>query len=396
MTPVNRSTVGPGSPGQLEDLASAIDEVIDREIAGVVEGLPLPPPGAASGTLETADMPLLLGRAFVDGATGRLVVARADVEKTIYFEAGRPVLATSSHDEDRMLAMLARAGRLTPEQQEAAARAAEDSGRRMGALLVDLGLLQARELLAVVRQHYEQILLSLFSWIDGAWRFEPGVVAAAERARLLRHPATLVREGIARAFDDTRVGLRVGSGRNVFALAEGATAAEVADEVARGEAERIAVALFDGVRSVEEVTRASGLGPRQVQEVTAALLSFAALTPVVSTRPPTRGGARDRQLERERLLARHALALEADYFQVLGVPRGASGGEVRRAYERIRADVAPAAVTPDVEQTLGAELATIREVLEEAVRVLTTPWLRSPYEASLGAAPAPASDGGGR
>lgn len=393
---MNRSTVGPGPPGQLEELASAIDEVIDREIAGVVEALALPPPGAASGTLETADMPLLLGRAFVDGATGRLVMNRGDVEKAVYFEAGRPVLAASSHEEDRMVAMLAREGRLTPEQQDAATRAAEDSGRRMGALLVDLGLLQARELLAVVRQHYEEILLSLFSWTDGQWRFEPGVVATADRARLLRHPATLVREGIARAFDDTRVGLRVGSGRNVFAAAGGATAAEVADEVVRGEAERSAVALFDGVRSVEEVGRASGLGARQIEELTAALLSFGALTSVTSARPPTRGEARDRQLERERLLARHALALEADYFQVLGVARGAGGGEVRRAYERIRADVDPATVTSDLERALAAELTTIREVLEEAVRVLTTPWLRAPYEASLGALRPRGSDGANR
>jgi hypothetical protein len=84
--------------------------------------------------------------------------------------------------------------------------------------------------------------------------------------------------------------------------------------------------------------------------------------------------------------ARHALVLDGDYFQLLGVPRDAGADQVRRAHDVLRASLAPAALHPAVAVELGAELDEIRLVLEEARMLLENDHLRRQYREHLPAA----------
>jgi two-component system, OmpR family, response regulator len=340
---------------------------------------------ASAGALEDVDAPLLLARLFNAGTTGRLVVESAGVERTVYFEAGRPVCATSNSADDRMIAMLVRQGRLTPAQHQTALQAAQESGRKMGALLIDLGVLETGELLPAIRQHYEELVLSLFAWTTGRWRLEAGVMASPAQIRLLRHPAALVREGLRRSYPPERIWDRLGSPRNVFSLDLSGRAADVVGALVSGEERRLPT-LFDGVRPLGEVVRLCGLPESEAVVLVFALSAFALLRPTVAAgTPPERDrfAVRDRDIERERLQARYALALEGDYFEVLGVSRRASLEEIRRAYDLVCRDLAPGRVGPELARTMEQELATLREVLEEALRVLATDPLRSRYEAHL-------------
>jgi hypothetical protein len=118
-------------------------------------------------------------------------------------------------------------------------------------------------------------------------------------------------------------------------------------------------------------------------ELAYTLWAFGVLRPAVAPAIPERFALRDRDVERDRILARHALALEGDYFEVLGVARDASPEEVLRAYELQRRQLSPAALGPELTRTLAGELATIREVLEEAVRVVGGDELRARYQQGL-------------
>jgi len=340
-----------------------------------------------TGTLDDVDAPLLLGRIFNAGTTGRLVASSGPVERTIYFEAGRPVYAASNSADDRLIAMLVRNGRLTPAQHQTALQAAKQSGRKMGALLVDLGVLETGELLPAIRQHYEELVFSLFSWATGQWRIEPGVMASPTQIRLLRHPAALVRAGLRRAYAPARIWERMGSMKNVFSVDLSGRAPDVLAELVTTAAERRLPMLFDGVRPLGEVVRLGGLGEPESAELIFALQAFSLLRPTVVAAPATPDRARfavhDRDLERERVLARHSLALEGDYFDVLGVSRRASLEEIRRAYELVQRDLSPARLGPELARSLARELETILEVTEEALRVLGSDPLRVRYEAHL-------------
>ena len=60
-------------------------------------------------------------------------------------------------------------------------------------------------------------------------------------------------------------------------------------------------------------------------------------------------------IERERLLARFALAKEGDYFQVLGVDRKADAADVRRACERFERELGPEMLDPELASELVEE-----------------------------------------
>jgi hypothetical protein len=82
---------------------------------------------------------------------------------------------------------------------------------------------------------------------------------------------------------------------------------------------------------------------------------------------------------RARILARHAIIESGDYFQVLGISRGASSDDVKRAHERIARELRPEAMDPAVARELGAQIEAIRTVTAEALRILTDDLLRPRY-----------------
>jgi hypothetical protein len=86
---------------------------------------------------------------------------------------------------------------------------------------------------------------------------------------------------------------------------------------------------------------------------------------------------------RARLLARCALVDEGDYFEVLGIDRGATAADVRRAHERIAREIGPDAIDATLAGELGPRLDAVRIVVAEAARVLGDDRLRARYAAAL-------------
>jgi hypothetical protein len=368
-------------------LAENIDGILDAEMTSALHNLVDIGP-VAGGDLADRDMPLLIGRAFTQGMTGRLCIRNEATEKSIYFEAGLPVMAASGDASDRMLAMLVREGAIDVRQNEEAVRVVDATGRKVGAVLVDLGFLRSDELLPAVRRHYESIILSLFSWTAGRWRIDPEVTAGPDRTRLLRHPAALVREGLDRDYPVDKVAARLGTERTIFLLDNSTSAADITAQAVTERAEVRVTMLFDGVRSLEDVARATGLPELTVQKVALTLSCFGALRPVDADGiSRMRVGLRDLGINRERIQARHALANESDYFRVLGVDRSSDANDVRRAYARLCKEIEPEALGPELWHELRLQIETIQEVLDEGLRVLSTPALRSSYEFNLAHGP---------
>jgi hypothetical protein len=370
-------------------LAESIDGILDAEMSSALHNLVDSDP-VAGGDLADRDMPLLMGRAFAESMTGRLRIRSEATEKAIYFEAGLPVMAASDDASDRMLAMLVREGAIDARQNEEAIRVVDATGRKVGAVLVDLGFLRSDELLPAVRRHYESIILSLFSWDSGRWQIDPEVTAGPDRTRLLRHPAALVREGLDQGYSADKVVARLGADRKVFLLDNSTSAADITSQAVTERAELRAPMLFDGVRSLEDVARATGLAELTVQKVALTLFCFGAMRPVDSdgsSRGGVRIGLRDLGINRERIQARYALACESDYFHVLGLDRSADASDVRRAHARLCKEIAPETLGPELWRELRQQIETIQEVLDEGLRILSTPALRSAYEFNLAHGP---------
>lgn len=84
---------------------------------------------------------------------------------------------------------------------------------------------------------------------------------------------------------------------------------------------------------------------------------------------------------RGRLLRRHAVVQDADYFAVLGVARAASEEDVRRAHAAVMRETA--ALDGRLADELAEQIADIRSVADEALRILTDARLRPRYASHL-------------
>jgi hypothetical protein len=370
-------------------LAAGIDGVLDAEMSSALQNL-VEDSSVSAGDLADRDMPLLLARAFSDGMTGRLRVANGACEKAIYFEAGLPVMAASSDAGDRMLAMLVREGVIDARQHEETFRVVDATGRKVGAVLVDLGFLRSDELLPAVRRHYESIILSLFSWRTGRWQIDPDITAGPDRTRLLRHPAAIVREGLDMEYPVEKIALLLRSELGFFVLDSLPASVDVTAQALEDRAEARVPMLFDGVRSTEAIAQTTGLSEVTVQKIAFTLSCFGVLRPVEAdgqAGPPIPSSVRDLGILRERVGARYALALESDYFRFLGVGRPADAAEVRRAHARLCREIAPETVGPEIWHELKEQIETIKEVLDEGLRILTTQALRSAYEFNVAHGP---------
>jgi hypothetical protein len=334
-----------------------------------------------------SDAALLLAKLFAQATTGRVGFRRGDVEKIVYFDAGRPVFASSNEPGDRMGELLVREGKITAAQYERCQANVERSGRRMGEILVDFGYLKRRELLPAVRRHVEDIVYSLFGWDHGHYLVTLDPTASGERIRLSRHPASLVLEGIRRKLDRTTLERLVGPASTVIEVADRERLGGIVNTGDLAAEERAALAAFDGQGDLAHVARAAGVDVADILPLAWGLcvlgLATARRADAELEESTALVGETDLAIDRERVRARWELVTEADYFALLGVRRDATGFEIRRAYQSARRDFAADCFPLDLRRELARELDDIATVLDEAFRVLRDDRLRLTYLSNL-------------
>jgi hypothetical protein len=353
---------------------------------------------AAQGPIRRgeADAAIVLERMYRRRFTGRIVFRQGDACKEILFDTGRPVFASSNLAHDRMGELLHREGKITTAQYGRVQAVVVESGRRMGEVLIDMGWLKRRELLPVVRRHIEDIVYSLFAWDDGEYAITEGDFAASERIRIARHPAAMVLEGVRRKFDLETLEALLGSPDSIVEIVDDRKLKTVMSVADLSTAERRVMAGFDGERSVAQVHSSASHGSASmdlvdVYQLAWGLVAWGAAQPLrrdgegkrAAAEEPALIGETDLAIDRQRVLAKYALVMEADYFALLGVRRDATGFEVKRAYEVARRDYAGESFPPEVRAELSAELTEIGEVLQEAYLVLQSDPLRSQYLENL-------------
>ena len=370
----------------------------------VVAGLRSEPGPAAGADEIDLDLPSLLARMYLSRLSGRLTLRQGKTSKHIVFERGHPVLAGSTLVADRMGEMLVRHGRFTAAEMSACGAEVASSGRRLGVVLVERGLLKATDLSALVRRHYEEIVYSLFAWDRGAWNLGTDNSAAAEKILLSQHPAALILEGIRRKYDAERAVAGLGGSDRVFRLRLTTGAADLLEKMETTSEERNLVLLFDGVRSLREIQVLTRAPAERLYGVAWALFVLERLhasdaapgreTSSVTARPDEVSRRRDEAIDRSLVKARHALVMDGDYFQILGVSRDASAQEILRAHEILAAELVPEGLHAAVVADLATELAEIRVVLAEAARLLGDERLRRQYRDHLQPPPDCGSDAG--
>ena len=151
--------------------------------------------------------------------SGLLTLNHTGVEKSVRVSDGRLVFAFSSSRDDRLGELLLRRGRITLHQYVEASRAM-GKGIRLGTLLVELGALDARELVKAVMDHTQEIIYSAFQWTEGLYHFTEGGAPTEPITLKLSTPDAIL-EGIRRIEQWSRIEHAVGSMETRYVRARG-------------------------------------------------------------------------------------------------------------------------------------------------------------------------------
>jgi CheY-like chemotaxis protein len=360
--------------------AAPVEEPPAPEPAAPSRALRAPPPELRSGALADVPAPRLLALAARAELVGRLDFD-GEASRSVYFEDGRVVGATSSDPTDRVEELALRLGLVTRDQYRAVAAAASTlATRRAAVVLLERGFLKPAELTGLVRRRTEEVVFGVFADPGARFRWSAAEVPPDERTVLERSTLQLAVEGVRRRWLAPYVDAVLGGDATLLApIATGPTAADVdlsPDELR-------ALSLADGLRTVDEIVAASPLDSLSTRQALAAMVLVGALA-VRTFQGGRPASAATAAIDLARVRDKLDQVRRADYFTILGVGRLCTPHEVREAFERLRAELDPRRFQTAREDGLEARLGEIQRVLSDARDVLADDRLREEYLRGLG------------
>jgi hypothetical protein len=339
-----------------------------------------PPAPLRAGELAELPIPRVLAMAAKAKLSGRLDF-QGGVPRSVWFEDGRVVGASSADPSERVEEVALRLGLITREQHRQIAQATIAlPSRRAALLLLERGFLKATELTGLVRRRTEEVVFGVFGDERGAFRWSGVEVPPEERAALERSALALAVEGVRRRWRGARVDALLGGSATLLAPVPSAPGPA---ELGLSPEERRAVALADGLRTLDEIVHASPLDPLTTRQVLAALVVTGALAVRVLHAGQPRAGA-SASIDLARVKDKLEQVRRADYFTVLGVGRLCTPHEVREAADRLQAEFEPGRFAGVADEGLQGRLAEIGQVIQDAREVLANDRLREEYLRGLG------------
>jgi len=207
------------------------------------------------GDLTQTPLPEVLLTIHRYRAPGVVECERDGITKQIYIDEGNIIFAASSDRSESLGDYLVRSGTISREQyEESARRLALEPSRRQGAILVEMGALEPRELFVSVVEQVQSIVWSVFAWENGFVRFEPGLEKNLEFIKLNIPTPQAVLEGIRRQPDAKPFLARIGTRRTILARNED----EDLPKVVLTESEQKLLEEVDGRKSLAELIALPG------------------------------------------------------------------------------------------------------------------------------------------
>lgn len=225
LTPVEPGIVV--SPPPPAAATAAIEEALKWAVAPTGPSAPVAPAPESPAKIAVPETPFepawMLSRAFADNVSGALRLVSGGVERTLYLDQGRPIVATSNVPEERIGAILVAKGKLSDKGLHQLLDTSKKTGRRLAELVVQSGAITEAERFSIVAEQYAERILAVFSWRNAGIEFQPRPAPAEEIAVQLPTERLLM-EGLRRHYDAARLEACLADPNRVLALLPGADA----------------------------------------------------------------------------------------------------------------------------------------------------------------------------
>jgi curved DNA-binding protein CbpA len=377
-----------------------------------------------SGKLWEGVLPGVLRELYVGRRTGILSFSRADERRNVHLRAGHVVNADTSVREDRMGEVMVREGLLSPADFKRARGVSVRDNKRLGAVLLELGLIDEPGLERVLQIHVRAVLSAVFSWPEGSYEFTE-TPAGEDETGVALHTSTgdLILEATRSVQDPDVVRYNLGDIDRVLGLSSDPLLRF--QRIALTPTDGFLLSRIDGTLSAREVMQLIPLPPEEVQRSLFGLLSTGVVeyledlpprrtAPTPAPRaarkgavpaPPSSSGQRPveppagapapeatlppahtaAQIRRTEILEAYEGLGTRTHYEILDIPRDASDAQVKEAYFRMAKRFHPDAHHDPALHDLRDKLEAVFIRLGEAYEVLRNAPLRASYERQLSA-----------
>ena len=367
-----------------------------------------------AGDVKDMTIPWLFQSLRAEKKTGTVIFSREAAIKKVYFQNGDVIFASSNLDDDRLEDFLLRSNKLTRAQFDASTELTKKTGKKLGAILIELGFISPQDLVAGFKEQVKEIILSLFTWRDGRYLFDEGPLPSSDILPLQMSIGNLIIEGI-RGQDWQIVRKSLPPLRTKLCPAADPSFLFQGADIEQDQ--RSILSLIDGDKTIEELCSLSGLGDFNTLKAIYALLALkmadkgavkteqemkSARAEVQEAVAAGRQKPADKPREQEpdaetvapvltRQMVQEALVAmkNQDHYQMLGVARSATPQELKKAYFRLAKVYHP-------DRHLEADMGDMKETLEslfagihDAYRTLNDPEQRHNYDGASAVKPAP-------
>ena len=186
-------------------------------------------------------------------APGMVECRNADITKRIYLDRGEIIFATSTLIADSLGDKLLREGRITREQYDESVSLLRKTGKRHGVTLLEMKLLEPKDLFVALRDQIQEIVWSVFEWTTGTVAFTPGREKHLEFVKIEIPIAQAVLRGARRLPDAKRLLARLGSRTTVLERTNTAVGAALTPE------EQSLLEAVDGRRTLFDLVNHSSM-----------------------------------------------------------------------------------------------------------------------------------------
>ena len=335
----------------------------------------------ADGTLPTALRDIYVGR-----RSGVLRFARGADSLSVHFVKGHIFHGESSLEDTHLGEIMVAQGLLSAADRDRAAALVLSTQRRMGSVLVSLGILDQDQLRDMLALHVREILLKVFSWSQGNFVFDERDQAPSPEYDITLKLSTgeMILQAVRRLTNQEAIRRGLGSLERILVLSTDPLLRF--QKVTLTPADGFLLSRVDGRTPAREILKLIPLPAEEVERSLLGLLCTGLVEhlPLTPPEPPVAS----EELRQEVLAATQDLG-SRNHYQVLGVPRYAPESTLQAAYYRLAKRY-----HPDVHH--HPELADLRDRLEalfvrvrEAYETLRNPQARAAYEERLARASRP-------
>ncbi len=211
------------------------------------------------GNLKTVSFPDVLQLLSTGKKTGILSITSGSRKKEIAFREGNIIYATSVNtNEDLLGNLLLKRGKISKNDLERAITLHKQTGRALGATLIDMNLFAKEEVADCLRMQIEEIVYNLFSWGEGDFSFAEG--ETPRKVRMFVNLATMnvIMEGTRRI--DEWLEIQKVLPPNDVLLRVKLTMGAKSDEISLSLDEFKILTFINGERTLPELIEASPIG----------------------------------------------------------------------------------------------------------------------------------------